>query len=148
MEVILIKDVDKLGYKHDLVSVKPGFGRNFLIPQGFALIANDINRKKLEDLKAKEAAVEAARLSEYVEMAEKLKDVTLRIGAKSGTSGKIFGSITNIQIGNALKEQCEIEIDRRKIVLPDEVKELGTYEVTLNLHPEVTTQVAIEVVSE
>src|SRR5210317_213004 len=105
MEVILIKDVDKLGYKHDLVSVKPGFGRNFLIPQGFALIANDINRKKLEDLKAKEAAVEAARLSEYVEMAEKLKDVTLRIGAKSGTSGKIFGSITNIQIGNALKEQ-------------------------------------------
>jgi large subunit ribosomal protein L9 len=148
MEVILLKDVEKLGYKHDLVAVKPGFGRNYLIPNGFALIANEINRKKLEDLKAKEAAVEAARLSEYVEIAAKLKDVTLKIGAKSGTSGKIFGSITNVQIGNALKEQCEVEIDRRKIVLPDEVKDLGTYEVTLNLHPEVTTQVAFEVIAE
>lgn len=148
MEVILIKDVEKLGYKHDLVSVKSGYGRNYLIPQGYALIANDLNKKKLEDLKAKEAALEAARLNEYVEMAAKLKDVTLKIGAKSGTSGKIFGSITNVQIGNALKEQCEIEIDRRKIVLPDEVKELGTYEVTLNLHPEVSTQVAFEVIAE
>ena len=148
MEVILLKDVEKLGFKHDLVDVKAGYGRNFLIPQGIALIANDRNRKKLDELKAKEAAAEAARLSEYQEMAEKLKDVTLNIGAKSGTSGKIFGSITAIQIGNALKEQCEIEIDRRKIVVPDDVKELGTYDVTLNLHPEVTTTVKIDVIKE
>ena len=148
MEVILLKDVEKLGFKHDLVDVKPGYGRNFLIPQGIALIANDRNRKKLDELKAKEAAAEAARLSEYQEMAEKLKDVTLNIGAKSGTSGKIFGSITAIQIGNALKEQCEVEIDRRKIVVPDDIKELGTYDVTLNLHPEVTTSVKIDVIKE
>ena len=148
MDIILLKDVDNLGFKHDLVAVKAGYGRNFLIPQGLGLIANDKNKKKLEDLMAKEAAAEAARLSEYVEMAEQLKDVTLKIGAKSGTSGKIFGSITSVQIGNALKEQCEIEIDRRKIVIPEDVKELGTYEVTLNLHPEVSTQVAIDVVKE
>lgn len=148
MDIILLKDVDNLGFKHDLVSVKAGFGRNFLIPQGLGLIANERNKKKLDDLVSKESAAEAARLSEYVEMAAKLKDVTLKIGAKSGTSGKIFGSITSVQIGNALKEQCEIEIDRRKIVIPEEVKELGTYEVTLNLHPEVSTNVKIDVVKE
>lgn len=148
MDIILLKDVDNLGFKHDLVSVKAGFGRNFLIPQGLGLIANERNKKKLDDLMSKESAAEAARLSEYVEMAAKLKDVTLKIGAKSGTSGKIFGSITSVQIGNALKEQCEIEIDRRKIVIPEEVKELGTYEVTLNLHPEVSTNVKIDVVKE
>lgn len=148
MEVILLKDIDKLGDRHELVSVKPGYGRNFLIPKGFALIANETNRKKLEDLKAKEEADRLARKAEFEAIAEKLKNVVIKIGAKSGTSGKIFGSVTNIQLAQALQEQQEIEVDRKLISIPEEVKTLGSYTAILDLHPEVQAQVAFEVVSE
>lgn len=148
MEIILLKEVDKVGYKHEIVSVKPGYARNYLIPKGFALIANASNRKRLEELKRVETAKEAKLVGYYQEIAEKVKDTTLRIGAKAGTSGKIFGSVTNVQIAQILKEQHDVDIERRKIEIKDDVKELGTYSAQLNLHPEVVVDVAFEVVQE
>lgn len=148
MEIILLKEVDKVGYKHEIVSVKPGYARNYLIPKGFALIANASNRKRLEELKRVETAKEAKLVGYYQEIAEKVKDTTLRIGAKAGTSGKIFGSVTNVQIAQILKEQHDVDIERRKIEIKDDVKELGTYSAQLNLHPDVVVDVAFEVVQE
>ena len=146
MEVILVKDVEKLGYKHDKVTVKNGYGRNYLIPQGYAIIANKDNNAKLEKLLAEEEAKTAARLEEFKDLAEKLKDITLQIAAKAGTSGKIFGSISNVQIQNALLEQIEVEVERRKISVPEEIKTLGRYTAVLELHPDVDCKVDFEVV--
>jgi len=148
MEIILLKDVEKVGEKHTIVKVKDGYGRNYLIPQGFAIVANAVNREKLDDIKKKEAEKEAARLAEYHAVAEKVEGKVLKIGAKAGTSGKIFGSVTNVQIANALKEQLDVEVDRRKIEIAEEVKNLGDYSATLDLHPEVQVQVNFEVVAE
>ncbi|MEM1218016.1 MAG: 50S ribosomal protein L9 [Bacteroidota bacterium] len=148
MEIILLKDMDKVGDKYDIVSVKDGYGRNYLIPQGFALIANEANRQQLDEYKAKEAEKEAARKGEFLEMADKLKDQVLKIGAKAGQSGKIFGSVTTVQLASALNEQFEIEVERRKIELPEEVKTLGEYVAQIKFHPEVIADVKFEVVAE
>ena len=147
MDIILLSDIDKVGDKHEVVTVKNGYGRNYLIPQGLALIANATNMKKLDTLKAKEAAVEAAKVDEYKAIAEKLKDQTLKIGIKAGTSGKIFGSVNSIQIAQALKEQFDVEVLRKKINL-DDIKEVGSYNTTLTLHPDVVVELPIEVVAE
>ncbi len=148
MDIILLKDLDKVGDKYQVVTVKDGYGRNYLIPQKMAVIANATNMKKLDDLKAKEEAERAARLSEFQEVANKLVGQTLRIGAKSGTSGKIFGSITSIQLASALKEQFGVEIERRRVNLPEDISTLGTYTAVLDLHPEVQANVDFEVVAE
>lgn len=148
MDIILLQELDKLGGKHEIVTVKPGYARNYLIPQGKALIANSSNRKRLEELRRAEAAKEAKLKGHYEEIAEKLKGVVLKVGAKAGTSGKIFGSVTNLQIIQLLNEQHQVEIDRRKVVIPEEVKELGSYVATLNLHPEVITEINFEVIQE
>lgn len=148
MEIILLKDIDKLGYRHDVVKVKPGYGRNYLIPQGLAVNANAANRKKLEAILAEEEAAEAARLDEYKAIAAQLEGQTLKIGVKAGTSGKIFGSVTNVQIANALKEQLNLDIERKKIVLAEDVKELGTYSADVHLHKDVKTKVDFELVQE
>jgi large subunit ribosomal protein L9 len=148
MDIILLQDVEHVGYKHELVTVKNGYGRNFLIPQKLALIANSANRARLKELQRREDATEAKRLGEYQDIAKKLEGQVLRIGAKAGTSGKIFGSVTNIQIMNALKEQFGLELERRKVILPDNVKDLGTYTLVLNLHKEVQPEVKFEVVAE
>lgn len=148
MEIILLKNLDNLGYKHDIVTVKNGFGRNYLIPQKMAVIANATNRAKLEKIIEKEKADELARLDEYKVLATSLEGAMLKIGVKAGTTGKIFGSVTNIQIANALRDQLGKDIDRRKIVLEDEIKEIGTYKATLNLHPEVVTSVDFELIQE
>ena len=139
--------LNKVGDKHEVVNVKNGYGRNYLIPQGLALIANATNMKKLDELKAKEAAEESAKVDDYKAVAAKLVDKTLKIGAKAGTSGKIFGSVNAIQISQALKEQFDVDVPRKKITLED-VKELGEYTATLNLHPEVTSELKVEVVAE
>jgi len=147
MDVILLKDLEKVGDKHTIVNVKSGFGRNYLIPQGLALIANVSNRKRLDDLRRREDRVEAKKLGEYQTMATQLEGKSLKILAKAGTSGKIFGSVTGVQISQALKEQFDLEIPRRKIVMPDDVKTLGEYTATLNLHKEVVTTIGFEVVA-
>jgi large subunit ribosomal protein L9 len=148
MEIILLKDIDTLGDKHDIVKVKPGYGRNYLIPQGLAVNANALNRKKREGIIAEEEAKEAARLDEYKAMAAKMEGQTLKIGVKAGTSGKIFGSVTNVQIAAALKDQLDLDIERKKIHLPEEVKEVGSYTADLHLHKELTAKIAFELVQE
>lgn len=148
MEIILLKDIDKVGDKHEIVTVKNGYGRNFLIPSGFAIIANNTNRLRLDELKKEEEAVESKLVGTYQDIADKLKGKTIKIGAKAGTSGKIFGSVTNVQIAQALKEQFEIDIERKKIDLPEEIKNIGAYKVILNLHKEVKAEVDFEVVQE
>jgi large subunit ribosomal protein L9 len=147
MEIILLKDIDNLGYKHDIVSVKPGYGRNYLIPQKMGVIANEPNRKKLDKILADIEQKELAKLEDYKKIAADLEGKTLKIGVKAGSSGKIFGSVTNVQIAQALTEQLGVEIERRKIKF-DEVKELGTYTAVLDLHKEVSTEVSFELVQE
>ena len=148
MEIILLKDLDNVGDKHDVVTVKNGYGRNFLIPQKLAVIANPTNLAKLDALKAEEEAKEAARVDEYKQMAEKLEGQTVKIGVKAGTSGKIFGSVTSIQLSQAINDQFGLEIPRKKINMPEDVKEVGTYTAELVLHKEVTTNLDFELVAE
>ena len=148
MDIILLENINKVGDKHEIVSVKDGFARNFLIPRGKALIANESNRKRLEHLTALDEARESQRLGEYQAMLAKLEGQTLRIPMKAGANGKIFGSVTNVQIAQALREQFEIDLERRRIEVGDEVKTLGQYEADLNLHKEVTGKVAFEVVED
>lgn len=148
MQIILLKDLDKVGDKHDVVTVKDGYGRNFLIPQGLALVANATNMGKLNEMKKADDIRESRKLSDYQAIADKLKGVTLRIGAKAGTSGKIFGSVTNLQLANALKEQVGIEIERKKIHLGEEIKNVGSYTAELHLHKQVISTVDFEVVEE
>ena len=148
MEVILLKDIDTLGERHEVVKVKPGYARNYLIPSRLALVANTVNKAKLDKLRAEEAAHEAERIAEYKTMAAKMEGQVLKIGAKAGTTGKIFGSVTNVQIMQALKDQMGIEVIRKKIELLEDVKVLGAYTAQINFHPEVQTTVHFEVVEE
>jgi large subunit ribosomal protein L9 len=148
MKVILIEDVEHLGEKHDLVSVKDGYARNYLIPKKLAVIANQSNQRKLEELKRVESSREAKLLSDFQEIAAKIQKGVLKIGAKAGTSGKIFGSVTNVQIAQAIKEQLDVEVDRKNIELLEEVKELGTYSAKLLLHSKVQPTINFEVVQE
>lgn len=148
MDIILLTDIEKVGEKHEIVTVKDGYGRNFLIPQKMAIIANEANRKKLDELKQREAELEAQKIGEYQKIAEQLEGKTLKIGAKAGASGKIFGSVTNLQIANALKEQFDVDIERRVVELPEEVKDLGTYEAQIHLHKDVDISIKFEVVEE
>jgi len=148
MDIILLKDIDNLGDKHEIVKVKPGYGRNYLIPQGLAVNANAVNRKKLDSIIAEEDAKEATRLDEYKAIAARLEGQTLKIAVKAGTSGKIFGSVTNVQIAQALKENFDLDIERKKIHLPEEIKEVGTYTADLHLHKEVVTKVQFELIQD
>lgn len=148
MEIILLQDVDKVGDRHSIVTVKDGYGRNFLIPKGLAIVANDGNRRRLAEVIKQEDAKESKMLDTYKVMASQLSGQTLKIGAKAGTSGKIFGSVTNVQIAAAIKEQIGLDIPRKKIVLNDEIKELGEYTATIALHKEVNGTVKFDVVAE
>lgn len=148
MEIILLKDIDNVGEKHEIVKVKDGYARNFLIPGKLAVIANKINLNKLEHNKRIEKAREDAMLDEYRAIADKLSNKVLTIGAKAGTTDKIFGSVTNVQLANVLKEKFELDIDRKKIVLEEEVKTLGEHVAILKLHPEVEVNLNFEVIKE
>ncbi len=148
MEIILLKDIEKLGDKYSVVTVKNGFGRNYLIPQKMAVIANKTNMAQRDEIIAKYEAEMAQRVDEFKAIAEKLTGVVIKIGAKAGTSGKIFGSVTSIQIVQAIKEQLGIDLERKVISLPEDVKNLGSYTAIANLHKEVQTNVNFEVVAE
>ncbi|MFC2185795.1 50S ribosomal protein L9 [Peijinzhouia sedimentorum] len=147
MEVILKDDIKGLGYKNDVISVKPGYGRNYLIPQGFAVLANQSNRKMLAE-NVKQAAHKAEKVKQDAQdIADKLNGVSLTIKAKAGESGKIFGAVTTLQISDALREKG-IEIDRKKIAFNSEVKFLGSYEVEIDLHKEVKSTIPFDVVAD
>ncbi|MBK7427788.1 MAG: 50S ribosomal protein L9 [Saprospiraceae bacterium] len=148
MDIILLADIDKVGDKHDVVKVKAGYARNYLIPKGLAAVANKTNKSILADSIRQEDARQNKMLDAYKTMADQLQSITLQIGAKTGTTGKIFGSVTNVQIAQALKEHHGIEIERKKIHITDEVKEVGSYEANIDLHREVKTKVKFEVVAE
>lgn len=141
----MLKDVDKVGDKHEVVTVKPGFARNYLLPRGLALTANKSNMGRLNEMVRREEAQEQKKLDVYQDVAKQLEGKTLRIIAKAGASGRIFGSITQLQVKTNIKEQFGIEVERKKIVLPEEAKELGTYSVTLNLHPQVKQEFQMEI---
>jgi len=146
MQVILRTDIAGLGYKNDVVDVKAGYGRNYLIPQGFAVMATDSNKKQLAE-NLKQAAHKAEKLKKDAEdLANAIGDITLDIVAKAGDSGKIFGRVTSIQISDALKAKG-FDVDRKKITIED-VKTLGVYKALLDLHKEVKHSVNVNVVSE
>ena len=149
MQVILKQDIDKLGYKDDIVTVKNGYGRNYLIPQGLAILATETNKKVIaENVKQKSYKEEKIR-NEALTIAKALETITLKIGAKAGTSGKIFGSVNAIQIANALKEQFNFDFDRKVIEVDGEsIKELGNYKAKIKLHKEVSVEIDFEVFAE
>ncbi|HPS72550.1 MAG TPA: 50S ribosomal protein L9 [Bacteroidales bacterium] len=149
MEIILKQDVQKLGYADDIVKVKDGYARNYLIPQGLAIQASEPNKKMLaETLKQRAFKLEKIR-KEAEFLAGKIDGLTLKIGAKASEKGTIFGSVTNIAVAQALKEQHDIEIDRKKIILSSEhIKELGTYTAQINIHKDIKVTVNLEVIAE
>lgn len=147
MEVILKQDVAGLGYKNDIVKVRAGYGNNYLIPNGYALIANDSN-KRLVNENVRQAAHKAAKLKQDAEaVAAKIGDMTVEIKAKAGETGKIFGAVTALQVSDALRAKG-FDIDRKKVVLKETPKQLGTYNVTIDLHKEVKHEMKIKVVGE
>ncbi len=147
MEIILKEDVANLGYKGDILKVKDGYGRNFLIPTKKAIVATESAKKMLaEDLKQRAHKLERLK-NDAIELADKLKDLVLTVGAKTSTTGKIFGAVGPIQVADAF-EKAGFAVDRKVIVLKDAVKEVGSYKATLKLHKEVTIEVAFEVVAE
>ena len=148
MEVILKEDVANLGYKDDIVHVKDGYGRNFLIPQGKAVIASESARKVLAEVLKQRAHKIAKIKAEAEALAEKMKGVSLTIGAKTSSTGTSFGSVTNIQIAEELAK-LGFEIDRKIIrIKEDSVKEVGSYNATVRLHKEVSVDIPFEVISE
>ena len=148
MQVILKEDVVNLGYKDDIVTVKDGYGRNFLIPTGKAVIASESAKKVLAE-NLKQRAHKLAKIKEDAQtLAAKLEGVALTIGAKTSSTGTIFGSVTNIQVAEALAKAGFENIDRKIIYIKESVKEVGSYKAVLKLHKEVSVEVPFEVVSE
>lgn len=147
MEVILKEDIHNLGYKDDLVNVRKGYARNFLIPQGKAIIASESAKKVLAENQKQRAHKLAQIKADAQAIADKMEGVTLTIGAKTSSTGTIFGSVTNIQIADALQEKG-FEIDRKLILIKDQVKEVGNYTAVVKLHKEVSVEVPFEVVAE
>lgn len=148
MEVILKKNVDKLGYANEVVTVKPGYGRNFLIPQGYAVLATASAKKAHEEILKQKAHKESKILAEAEAVAAKLEGVVVKIATKAGDNGKIFGSVNTLQLAEALKKEG-FDIDRKSLKIKEEpIKELGTFEATANLHKGVIPSFKFEVVGE
>ena len=149
MEVILKQDIANLGYTNDIVNVKAGYARNYLIPNGLAITANEMNKKVLSENLKQKAFKEEKIIKEAETLGKALEGITVKIGAKAAETGKIFGSVNNIQIADAIKEQFNYDIDRKKIVVNgDHIKELGTYEAEIRLHKEVQVKISFEVFAE
>lgn len=149
MDIILKEDIQGLGYSNDIVKVKAGYARNYLIPKGMAIAATETNRKiQAEDIKQKSFKEE--KISKEAEtLAKALDGITVKIGAKAAESGKIFGSVNNIQVAEAIKEQFKYDIDRKKIIVDGEhIKELGTYVAEVNLHKGIKASINFEVFAE
>lgn len=148
IEVILKEDVANFGHKNDIIKVKPGYGRNYLIPQGFAILATESARKVNAENQRQRAHKEEKIRLEAVAIAAKLEGKKITIGAKTSTTGKIFGSVNNIQIAEVLERQG-FSIERKNITIKDDqVKEVGTYSATIKLHRDVKVSIEFEVVPE
>lgn len=148
MEVILKKDIEKLGYKDEVVKVKDGFARNYLIPRNLAEVATDSAKKVLSENLKQRAHKEAKVKSEAEKIAAKLKDVSIKVGAKAGENGKIFGSVNTIQVADALKK-LGFDFDRKQVSIKNEpIKTLGTYEAVIRVHKEIAETIKFDVVEE
>jgi len=147
MDIILKQGVKGLGDKNDIVAVKPGYARNYLIPQGLAVVASESNRKSVAETERQQARKLAKNKQDAQELGSQLAALTLEIRTKAGESGKIFGAVTPIQIAEALKEKG-FEVDRRNITLPADLKMLGEYTVSVYLHKEVQPEIKLSVVEE
>jgi len=148
MDVILLQDVDKLGKEADLVKVRPGYARNFLIPRRLAVVADESQKKIFVEKEKQEKRREEKMLQEIVKVVDILKNTRYTIGAKTGTSGKIFGSVTTIQLSHAIKKQSNLSVDRKKITLPEDVSMIGEYKASIQLHKDVNVEVNFEVIAE
>jgi len=148
MEVILKQDIQSIGHKNDIVTVKNGYGRNYLIPKGLATLAT-VPAKKMHAENLKQRAHKDEKIkNEALELAKKMEKVSLSIGAKTSSTGKIFGSVNTIQIAEALKEKG-YEIERKNISIPeDQIKEVGKFKATIKLHKEVKVEIEFEIVAE
>jgi len=149
MEVILKQDVEKLGYTDEVVKVKDGYARNYLLPKGLAIPATISNKKMLAET-IKQRSYKAEKILKEAEfLAGKIDGLVLKIAQKASEKGTIFGSVNTIAVANALKEQHDIEVDRKKIILPAEhIKELGNYTAQINIHKDVKVIVNLEVIAE
>lgn len=148
MELILLKDIEGLGNRDDVVTVKNGYGRNYLIPKRMAVVANKRNSNMLKE-RTRQSDLKTEKMMGQIQAAvTQLEGSALKVGAKVGTSGKIFGSVTNIQLADAIKKATGLEIDRRKITILEEIKSLGTYKAELDLHKDVKPEIEFEVVAE
>ena len=149
MDIILKQDVTNLGYKNDIVTAKAGYARNYLIPQSMAILATERNRKILAEEMRQQAHKEQKIKDEATEKAKALEGLKLQIPAKAAATGKIFGSVNNIMIANAIKEATGIEVDRKNIVLnEDAIKEVGDYTAKIRLHKEVAVDIDFNVFAE
>lgn len=148
MEVILIHDVDNLGAANEVVNVKNGYARNFLLPRKLAVENTPSNQKQLQEKLKQAKKKEDALLAAINDVIAKLNESPLKLGAKTGTSGKIFGSVTTLQISRAIREQKGYEIDRKKIAILEEVKELGTHKASIDFGNGHTTEIDFEVVGD
>ncbi len=148
MQVILIKDVDNLGSAHEMVAVKPGYARNYLIPQKYAIEASASNTKIMEERRKQLQKKEDKLMAEVANVTEVLKASPIKVGAKTGTSGKIFGSVTSIQIARAIREQKGYEIDRRRISIIGDVKEVGMHKASIDFGKDNIVEIEFEVAGE
>lgn len=149
MEIILKQDMSNLGYKDELIKVKDGYANNYLIPQGYAMAATSSNKKIVaENLKQRSFKEDKVRKDAESLVASYSKIEGLRIGAKAGENGKIFGSVNAIQIADAIKTQFELEVDRKKIVLGDSIKTIGTYKATILVYKDIKAEISFDVVAE
>src|SRR5688572_24839269 len=148
MEVILIQDIDNLGGKNEVVKVKNGYARNYLLPRQLAVENSPSNKKQLEERMKQVKKKEEKMLADINDVITKLNEAPLKLGAKTGTSGKIFGSVTSLQISRAIREQKGYEIDRKRISIPDEVKEVGTYKANIEFGNGQAAEVEFEVIAE
>lgn len=147
MKIILLQNVDRLGNKGDVVEVKPGYARNYLIPRGYAFLYTTANIKKLEELNRIKAVREEKKKRELVKLKDRLNELSLTLAVQAGEDGKLFGAVTNIDVAELLAKEG-YNIDKRDILLDEPIKELGVYTIDVILHPEVKAQVKLWVVSK
>jgi large subunit ribosomal protein L9 len=148
MEVILTQDIKGLGYKNDMVTVRNGYGRNFLLPKGMAILATDSAKKMHSELMKQSAFKEEKLRKEAIANAEKLTGASIKVGAKAGESGKIFGSVTTIQIADAL-QKAGYNVERKNIeIVGENIKALGNYQAKIRLYKDISANVNFEVVAE
>lgn len=149
MKVILKQDINNLGYTNEIVKVKNGYARNYLIPQGFAVMLTPSSEKEHTEMMKQKAFKEEKIRKESETLAKALENITVKVGAKAGTSGKIFGSVNAIQVADAIKSQFNYDIDRKKISVDGEhIKELGTYSAKINIYKDIKVDIKFEVIAE